>query len=748
MTTPLEAALLYAAQGWKIFPVPPGTKQSYKSARHSNGRKWGMTNDPAEIRRDWERWPDAGVGLPTGAENGFWVMEADTHAGHAVDGIGSLRALEAQHEPLPQTRMAQSPSGSLHHYFKHPGGEIKIKNSASELAPGVDVRGDGGMVVAPPTHRADGQYRWLNDFEIAETPPWLLERVQPRQREDQVHAAAGANQQTDLALIAAVVRVIPNNDLDWENWNKIGMAIWRATDGSDEGLTIFDSFSQKSSKYDAAETLARWNGYFACPPDRIGVGTLFYLADEAVPGWRGVTVDNFYAYMPLHKYMFAPARDLWPANSVNARIPPIVLLDANGQPQLDEKGEPKKLAANVWLDQNKPVEQMTWAPGLPLLVQDRLISEGGWIVRVGVACFNLYRPPTIVPGDADQAGRWLDHVCKVYPDDAEHIINCLAHRVQRPEDKINHALVLGGKQGIGKDTLLEPVKRAVGPWNFLEVSPKQMMGRFNGFLKSVILRVSEARDLGEFDRFAFYDHLKNYTAAPPDVLRVDEKNLREHNVLNVCGIIITTNHKADGIYLPADDRRHYVAWSDRDKSDFTEAYWRQLWQWYDAGGDRHVAAYLANLNISNFDPKAPPPKTAAFWAIVDASRAPEDAELADVLDALGNPPAVTLSQIVQRAAAADDPAIVHRPTSNSNDGSAPATAARPNSFGHWIRDRHNRRIIPHRLEKAGYVPVRNDTATDGLWKINGRRQVVYAKASLSLADQLRAARALQQNPPI
>src|SRR5262249_53573724 len=149
--------------------------------------------------------------------------------------------------------------------------------------------------------------------------------------------------------------------------------------------------------------------------------------------------------------------------------------------------------------------------------------------------------------------------------------------------------------------------------------------------------------------------------------------------------------------------------------------------------------------------KAPPPKTAAFWAIVDASRAPEDAELADVLDALGNPPAVTLSQIVARAPVADDPTIVHRPTPNANGGNAQANdgnatannSPRPNSFGHWLRDRRNRRIIPHRLERAGYVPVRNDAATDGYWVVDGRRQPVYAKASLSLADQLRAVRTLQ-----
>jgi hypothetical protein len=126
---------------------------------------------------------------------------------------------------------------------------------------------------------------------------------------------------------------------------------------------------------------------------------------------------------------------------------------------------------------------------------------------------------------------------------------------------------LGGSQGIGKDTLLEPVKYAVGPWNFQEVSPQTILERFNGFLKSVILRVSEARDLGDVNRFAFYDHMKSYTAAPPDVLRVDEKHIREHYIPNITGIIITTN-KTDGIYLPSDDRRHFVAWSKRSKTTF------------------------------------------------------------------------------------------------------------------------------------------------------------------------------------
>jgi hypothetical protein len=114
-------------------------------------------------------------------------------------------------------------------------------------------------------------------------------------------------------------------------------------------------------------------------------------------------------------------------------------------------------------------------------------------------------------------------------------------------------------------------------------------------------------------------------------------------------------------------------------------------RWYERGGVGHVAAYLAALDLSNFNPKARPEKTPAFWAIVDANRAPEDAELADVLDKLERPDAVTLDMLVKEAIGVD----LH--------------------FYEWLHDRKNRRIIPHRLEQCGYVPVRNDAAVDGLF---------------------------------
>ena len=265
--------------------------------------------------------------------------------------------------------------------------------------------------------------------------------------------------------------------------------------GRDHARRVADSLDGVAESVDIVEAK---EGKDAA--DHLAAG--FGLGDF-VPGGeaRSDALANFWAYMPEHKYIFIPTRDLWPAVSVKARVPPQPLLDSAGRPVLDDDGDPILVDASLWLDKHQAVEQMTWAPGEPMLIADRLVSHGGWIDRPGVTCFNLYRPPTIEPGDPLKAEPWVEHVRRVYPEHAEHILNWLAHRVQRPAEKVNHALVLQGPQGTGKDTIIEGAIPAVGSWNVAEVSPDQLLGRFNGFLKPVILRMSEARDLGDTDRY-------------------------------------------------------------------------------------------------------------------------------------------------------------------------------------------------------------------------------------------------------
>jgi Family of unknown function (DUF5906) len=629
------------------------------------------------------------LALATGQKSGVLALRMSAE----LYFMGVLDQLAISHDkpPLKPTTYTGPFGGYFNFFFKYPTGKTILKNIKVKIegsADSDDIK-DGDMVV------------------MSDNVPWDF--IGPQRPYEPTDADIEAERAAQNAARAAT----------YESWARLSIL------GDGDMLLLppsigywCDDMGNETSVVPEIPEMEPW------------LQTALGIKDQddkkhSKPEKGGIRLKDFIAYLPQHLYIFIATREPWPASSVNARIAPFTLKNRDGTPKLNQKGKPIKMAASLWLDKNHAAAQMTWAPGEPLEVKDRLVADGGWFDHKGVTTFNLYRPPNIMHGDAGKVGPWLNHIRKVYPKDAEHILNWMAHRVQHPEIKINHALLLGGGQGIGKDTMLEPVKRAVGAWNFKEVSPSAMMERFNGFLKSVVLRINEVRDLGEISRYNFYEHMKPYITSPPDVLRVDEKNLKAHDIFNCCGIVMTTNHKLDGIYLPADDRRTYVAWSDFKKEDFTEAYWNEIWSFYDNGGDRNIAAWLAQRDISSFNPKAPPFKTDAWHAIVGSNIAPEESELSDALELLGNPNALILAWI--------------------------ETVARlvgGNLFA-WLDDPKNHRAIPHKLASLGYTAVVNpDSAKRSTrWRINKVQQVVYAKDSLSERGRIEAVRAMPKKAP-
>lgn len=97
----------------------------------------------------------------------------------------------------------------------------------------------------------------------------------------------GKNPQADVAIVSSAVAAIPNRERDWRKWNRIGMAIWRATGGSSDGLKIFQEWSEKVKLSETDTCAARWSVYPTCPPTKIGAGTLFFEATAA--GWHRPT---------------------------------------------------------------------------------------------------------------------------------------------------------------------------------------------------------------------------------------------------------------------------------------------------------------------------------------------------------------------------------------------------------------------------------------------------------------------------
>ena len=203
----LVAALRYASLGWQVIPLhTPEGKDGCSCGRATCDRSRGKhprmsdwvkraSTDEGAIRGWWRTYPHANVGLVTGARSGFFVLDVDPDHGGEV----SLAALIATHGALPATVEALTGSGGRHLLFKYPGHHIP--NSTSRLGPGLDIRGDGGQIVAAPSmHYSGGTYEWQRDCEpgrqLADAPSWLLElihepvRVAPTPRSQPIDQAA------------------------------------------------------------------------------------------------------------------------------------------------------------------------------------------------------------------------------------------------------------------------------------------------------------------------------------------------------------------------------------------------------------------------------------------------------------------------------------------------------------------------------------------------------------------------------
>lgn len=178
--TLLEAALSYAARGWRVFPLQwlreggrctcgkKDCKSPGKHPRTPNGCLDGTT-DADQIRRWWHQWPNANVGLATG--HGLVALDVDPRHG----GAETLVDLQRELGNLPQTVAVETGSGGRHIYLSpvdpKTGEVLEVRNSASVLGVGVDVRGDGGYVVAPPSvHQSGRPYRWEPRCEPENNP--------------------------------------------------------------------------------------------------------------------------------------------------------------------------------------------------------------------------------------------------------------------------------------------------------------------------------------------------------------------------------------------------------------------------------------------------------------------------------------------------------------------------------------------------------------------------------------------------
>ncbi len=191
----------HVRRGTPVFPVGANKRPLEVGGFHR------ATTDRDQIERWTREHPAAGVGLPTGEITGCVVLDVDVK----TDGPESLRDLEAAQGSLPDTVRVLTPAGGTHLYFAYPPNVDKVPNSASKVGRGLDVRGDGGYVVAPPSPG----YQWdagahPDDRDLAPVPDWLLAlMLAPPERTSSVSRAEPIREgerNSTLASLAGTLR--------------------------------------------------------------------------------------------------------------------------------------------------------------------------------------------------------------------------------------------------------------------------------------------------------------------------------------------------------------------------------------------------------------------------------------------------------------------------------------------------------------------------------------------------------------
>lgn len=283
----------------------------------------------------------------------------------------------------------------------------------------------------------------------------------------------------------------------------------------------------------------------------------------------------------------------------------------------DQDAEAKKTA--LQLGAVAKVDKIDFAPRQPRIFN-----------RKGLVYGNTWCASSVSTGTPGDCSRWFDHWDALgWGEHRDHHLQWMAYTLKHPEDKINHILILGGMEGIGKDFLLQPLIEAMGEYA-TTIEGNELLSNHNEYILSTkYLHINET-ELGDHrEAREISNKLKPLAAAPPVTLRVNPKGVTAINVTNILNATMTTNSHLP-FQLNGPSRRFHAAWSNlsvRDENDemlpaWIE-YWNDRWSWMTGGGHQQCIHYLMNeVDISKFNPGAAPPMTDFLRNIREASKSP------------------------------------------------------------------------------------------------------------------------------
>jgi hypothetical protein len=271
----------------------------------------------------------------------------------------------------------------------------------------------------------------------------------------------------------------------------------------------------------------------------------------------------------------------------------------------------QRVQASVYFDERRQeygapaIVGVTYAAGEDVLVaRDGLVYGNRWTnMRPDMSGSDTIKESDIA--------RWVDHCRILVQEDTEleHIWDVMAYKVQNPNVKINHAVLHGGDEGCGKDSMWAPFLWAIGgvhQHNRSIIETGGLDSQWGYSLEAEVVILNELKEPEARERRALANKLKPLIAAPPETILINRKGLHPYEMLNRLQVVAFTNDPLP-ITLPTQDRRWFCVWSRAPRMCPDAA--ASLWGWYKNVGFERIAAWLHQRDVSRFMPAAAPPVT-------------------------------------------------------------------------------------------------------------------------------------------
>jgi len=589
-------AAQYCALNWSIIPLAPHRKYPPKGGTWKDKQSQRAT--PQELEEQFKHHPTAGVGLVTGKISDLVIID--------LDGAEAVEAFSHRYPDAMDTITVRTGSGEgLHLYNKYPAGADRIKTCAGELGQGVDIRGDGGIVVLPPTiHKSGGRYAWgkIDPIEdglddLMDMPEDLLKDVLALN--DGGTSSARASQGNAGGSVVDLVTLGMGVDQGRRNDACCRLAGHYAhVNGGDFDATL--------------EVVLRWNQLNRPPLDETEIRRTVKSICDAERS-KGGGDDGQGGDNPVEKAIdalnekFAVLTEadkftiLQRTFDRNFRREDFVLkskdafyaLNANNLVPVAKGGGFEMVnAAALWMKSTRRKEyaQIVFAPGQPREVDD---------------CYNLWYGLDVkpIPGDWSLMRRHIEEViCSKDPELTKWVLCWLARIVQDPGgDRPGTAIALRGGQGTGKTALVKNFGMLFGR-HFLHVGQQgHVTGRFNNLLKDKVVVFLDEVIWGQ-RREAEASALKFMITE--NTIPIEEKFVSSITVKNHINLILASNSKW-AVPAAVDERRFCVIEvSEARKGD--RGYFDRLYHQMDHGGREAMLADLLKVNHHQVDLKKIP----------------------------------------------------------------------------------------------------------------------------------------------